>query len=76
MPMNKELLGTEIKAKIDMLSPAEKQTDIRVWTAVAEAIIEHIKNNAGITAGTLSSSGTGNMGLPVVSQNTTAGKIE
>lgn len=48
--MNKSTLASEIKSKIDSLSEEGKRTDINVWTAVAEAIIDHIKNNAEIAS--------------------------
>ena len=58
MAMDKDTLGALIKAKIDLLSATEKQTDIKVWTAVAEAIISHIKTNADVKIGiALSASG-------------------
>lgn len=39
-------------------------------------IIESYVKSGGIKAGTLTSTGTGNMGLPVTSNNTTTGTIE
>lgn len=50
MAMDKTALGNLIKSKIDILSAEEKQQEIPVWTAVAEAIIDHIKSNAEIAA--------------------------
>ena len=48
MAMDKDILGTLIKAKVDLLSDSEKKVDIKVWSAVADAIISHIKSNAEI----------------------------
>ena len=50
MAMDKNILGALIKTKVDALSDTEKQTDIKVWTAVADAIISHIKSNAEISS--------------------------
>lgn len=35
-----------IKLKLDSLSEADKRDPSKVWVEVAEAIIDHIKNNA------------------------------
>lgn len=50
MAMNKSSLGSLIKSKIDQLSTEEQLQDISVWTAVAEAIIDHIKSDAEIAS--------------------------
>lgn len=77
MAMDKDTLGALIKTKVDALSSTEKQTDIKVWTAVADAIISHIKSNAEISS--LTQSGI-SVSLPssVISQGSTVtatGKI-
>ena len=74
--MNANVLGLLIKAKIDTLSEQEKLIDVKVWTAVSQAIIDHIQMNAEIVPGSIQSSGTGNLGSPVVSMNTTTGLIQ
>lgn len=75
--MNKDTLGLLIKTKVDALSDTEKQTDIKVWSAVADAIISHIKTNAEI--GSLTQSGiTVSPPSAVITQGTTVsatGKI-
>lgn len=48
MAMNKNQLGNEIKSKLDSLSDSEKRDPSQVWVKVAEAIIDHIKNEAEI----------------------------
>lgn len=77
MAMNKDTLGLLIKTKVDALSDTEKQTDIKVWSAVADAIISHIKTNAEI--GSLTQSGiTVSPPSAVITQGTTVsatGKI-
>lgn len=50
MAMDKDILGALMKTKVDALSDTEKQTDIKVWSAVADAIISHIKSNAEISS--------------------------
>ena len=75
--MNKDTLGALIKTKVDALSDTEKQTDIKVWSAVADAIISHIKTNAEI--GALTQSGiTVSLPSAVITQGATVqstGKI-
>jgi hypothetical protein len=76
MAMDKDTLGTLIKTKVDALSDTEKQTDIKVWSAVADAIISHIKSNAEI--GALTQSGITISPGAVITQGTTVqstGKI-
>jgi hypothetical protein len=48
MAMNKDTLGALITAKVDALPPTDQKVSVKVWTAVADAIIEHIKSNAEI----------------------------
>lgn len=76
MAMNSNQLAIEIKAKIDALSDNDKLVDIKVWTAVAEAIVDHIKNNASIVTGSLQSQGVGNLGAPVNSNNINGGQLQ
>ena len=76
MAMDNSQLANLIKSKIDALSKEDKLVDIKVWTAVAESIVEHIQQNAKLKIGSLSSSGAGNLGAPVSSTNTNQGEIE
>jgi hypothetical protein len=48
MAMDKDTLGALIVSKINSLTASEKKTDLKVWTAVGEAIIDHIKSSAEI----------------------------
>lgn len=55
MAMNNSQLGSEINSKLNTLSEAEKRDATLVWVKIAEAIIDHIKNNAEV--GSLTQSG-------------------
>lgn len=50
MSMNNSQLGSEINSKLNTLSEAEKRDATLVWVKIAEAIIDHIKNNAEIAS--------------------------
>ena len=77
MAMDKDVLGTLIKTKVDALSASDKKVDIKVWSAVADSIISHIKSSAEI--GALTQSGiTVSLPSAVITQGATApatGKI-
>ncbi len=71
--LNGNALGLAIASAINTLSEAEKRDPNLVWQKVAVEIVNHIKNNLELQVGSLTSTGTGNMGAPVTSQNTTKG---
>ena len=50
MAMDKDTLGTLINSKVDALSADDKKVGLKVWSAVADAIISHIKSNAEIAS--------------------------
>lgn len=76
MALDYTRLGTAIKAKIDALTAAQKKIDIFVWTAMAEAVVTEIQDNLTLQSGSLSSTGTGNLGAPVNSTNTNTGTFQ
>jgi hypothetical protein len=69
-------LGSAIATTLAALPKSMKANDVVVWTAIAKEIVKEIQDNAGVKTGTLSSTGTGNLGAPVNSQNTNTGSIE
>lgn len=50
MAMDKTILGTLINTKLSTLSESEKRNSNKVWEAVADAIISHIKENAELAS--------------------------
>ncbi len=50
MALNKAVLGALITSKVAALTEAEKTQATAVWTAVADAVIEHFKDEAEIGA--------------------------
>lgn len=48
--MNKDTLGALINTKVNALSDDDKKVGLKVWTAVADAVISHIKSNAEIAS--------------------------
>lgn len=48
--MNSNQLGSQIVSKLNSLSDESKRDASQVWQSVAEAIIDHIKNNAEIAS--------------------------
>ena len=72
MALSSNALGALIKANIDALSPTDKQVDLKVWTAVAEAIVTHITTSAQVNAGiAVTTTGVGNLSAPVASTGAT-----
>ena len=47
--MNGSDLGSQLKAAVDGIS--DKSDYARLWNAVGNAIVKHIKDNAEVTAG-------------------------
>ena len=76
MAMNSTRLGAAIASTLSALPTPLKANDTIVWTAIANEILNEIKNHGGITIGTLSSTGIDPQGGSVNSQNTTNGQIE
>jgi len=50
MAMNKTTLGSLINSKLNVLSEEEKRNNTKVWEAIADAIISHIKDEAEISS--------------------------
>lgn len=52
MAMSKSTLGSNIKSKISSVTskPGDSSYELDVWTAVAEAIVSHIKDEAEIAS--------------------------
>lgn len=73
MALNKTALKAELVAIFSNLDPTK--TPAQVAELMADAIDRFVKTGS-IKTGTLSSTGTGNMGLPVDSTNNTGGEIE
>lgn len=76
MAMDKDTLGSLINTKVNALSEDDKKVGLKVWTAVADAVISHIKSNAEI--GSLTQSGITISPGTVITQGSTVqstGKI-
>lgn len=71
--LNKPKLIADLTLFFSDLDPAA--TAITKAVKLAGIIDDYVKTGS-IKAGTLSSTGTGNLGLPVSSQNTSGGQIE
>lgn len=63
-----------IKLTLIYIDLSPTKTPLSVATDTANAIDEFVKSGS-IKVGSLSSTGTGNMGIPVSSNNTTGGEI-
>lgn len=70
---NKGQLITLLTLIYSDLSPIKTPSSVATLTGNA---IDSFAKTGTITIGTLSSNGTGNLGLPVVSMNTTGGVFE
>jgi CRISPR/Cas system endoribonuclease Cas6 (RAMP superfamily) len=50
MALSKIALGALIDFKVNALTDAEKTQSLAVWTAVADAVIQHFKDEAEIAS--------------------------
>ena len=74
--LDEERLRSYIVEETEKLTDEQKREPIEAWLAVSKAIIKEIQENAKIKIGTLSTTGSGNLGAPVSSSNTNEGVIE
>lgn len=73
MPSNKTLFVATLTNIFSDLSTSK--TAAQKAQEIADAIEDYVKSFS-IKTGTLQSQGTGNLGMPVTSQNTTGGVLE
>lgn len=57
MPLNGAMLGQEIAAAVNALTPAQKANVQNIWTAVGNAVVAHIVAN-GVVNVTVTTAGT------------------
>lgn len=73
MALNKGQLTAQLTAFFSDISPTATPTTKAITLA---NIIDGYIKSAGVKVGSLSSNGTGNLGAPVSSQNTSTGELE